>query len=74
MTSALTSRNYSQDSTAYNNTVKPLFSELQQLKERLDGDSRDLGEKDIYVSIKLCHSILAAKQHPKHRNAIMNTI
>lgn len=74
MSTALTSRNYSQDAEIYNKTVEPLFPELQRMKERLDNHSHELSETEIQDSIVLCEQIFAAKHSPMNAKAMISTI
>jgi [acyl-carrier-protein] S-malonyltransferase len=74
MSTALTSRNYSQDPAIYNKTVEPLFPKLQRMKEQLDNPRHELSEAEIQDSIVLCELIFAAKQSPMNAKAMISTI
>ncbi|MFH0345888.1 ACP S-malonyltransferase [Bacillus vallismortis] len=57
-------RNYNKDSLAYSNMTTPLFTQIQELKERMERHEDELSEQELEHSIHLCKLICKAKQLP----------
>lgn len=62
MVTALTSRNYNQDSISYAKMVEPLFHHLQRVQEQIHKNGYELGEEEINDALQVCHSIIIAKK------------
>ncbi|MDR4435232.1 ACP S-malonyltransferase [Bacillus tequilensis] len=59
-------RNYNKDSLAYSNMTTPLFTQIQELKERMERHDEELSEQELEHSIHLCNLICEAKQLPAY--------
>ncbi|KJJ41702.1 malonyl-CoA transacylase [Bacillus subtilis] len=57
-------RNYNKDSLAYSNMTTPLFTQIHELKERMERHGDELSEQELEHSIHLCKLICKAKQLP----------
>ncbi|WP_339177230.1 ACP S-malonyltransferase [Paenibacillus sp. FSL R5-0701] len=74
MVTALTSRNYNQDSISYAKMVEPLFHHLQRVQEQIHKNGYELGEEEINDALQVCHSIIIAKKIPLDGTALIDTI
>ncbi|MFT3654504.1 Malonyl CoA-acyl carrier protein transacylase [Bacillus sp. B01(2024)] len=64
MIQTIIARNYNKDSLAYSNLTNPLFTQIQELKERMERHENELSEQELEHSIHLCKLICEAKQLP----------
>ena len=64
MIQSVIARNYNKDSAAYSNMTTPLFTQIQELKERMKRHEDVLSEQELEHSIHLCKLICEAKQLP----------
>lgn len=64
MIQSVIARNYNKDSAAYSNMTTPLFTQIQELKERMKKHEDVLSEQELEHSIHLCKLICEAKQLP----------
>ncbi|KAF1677377.1 ACP S-malonyltransferase [Bacillus sp. SKDU12] len=64
MIQSVISRNYNKDSLAYSNMTTPLFTQIQELKKKMDRHADELSEQELEHSIHLCKLICEAKQLP----------
>lgn len=64
MIQSVIARNYNKDSAAYSNMTTPLFTQIQELKERMERHENELSEQELNHSIHLCKLICEAKQLP----------
>lgn len=69
MIQSVIARNYNKDSAAYSNMTTPLFTQIQELKERMKRHEDVLSEQELEHSIHLCKLICEAKQLPAGRIA-----
>ncbi|WP_342496923.1 bacillomycin D biosynthesis malonyl-CoA transacylase BamD [Bacillus sp. FSL K6-2861] len=64
MIQSVIARNYNKDSADYSNRTTPLFTQIQELKERMKRHEDVLSEQELEHSIHLCKLICEAKQLP----------
>ncbi|NUI59161.1 ACP S-malonyltransferase [Bacillus amyloliquefaciens] len=64
MIQSVIARNYNKDSAAYSNMTTSLFTQIQELKERMKRHEDVLSEQELEHSIHLCKLICEAKQLP----------
>lgn len=64
MIQSVIARNYNKDSAAYSTMTTPLFTQIQELKERMKRHEDVLSEQELEHSIHLCKLICEAKQLP----------
>ncbi|MEW4058622.1 ACP S-malonyltransferase [Bacillus siamensis] len=64
MIQSVIARNYNKDSAAYSNMTTSLFTQIQELKERMERHEEELSEQELEHSIHLCKLICEAKQLP----------
>ncbi|OCB99110.1 [Acyl-carrier-protein] S-malonyltransferase [Bacillus amyloliquefaciens] len=64
MIQSVISRNYNKDSLAYSNMTTRLFTQIQELKKRMERNEDELSEQELEHSIHLCKLICEAKQLP----------
>nr|WP_087991403.1 ACP S-malonyltransferase [Bacillus subtilis] len=64
MIQTVIARNYNKDSSAYSNMTTPLFTQIHELKERMERHGDELSEQEFEHSIHLCKLICKAKQLP----------
>ncbi|MEH7773349.1 bacillomycin D biosynthesis malonyl-CoA transacylase BamD [Bacillus velezensis] len=64
MIQSVIARNYNKDSAAYSNMTTPLFTQIQELIERMKRHEDVLSEQELEHSIHLCKLICEAKQLP----------
>ncbi|WP_339297169.1 ACP S-malonyltransferase [Paenibacillus sp. FSL R5-0623] len=74
MVTALTSRNYNQDSISYAQMVEPLFHHLQRVQEQIHKNGYELSEEEINDALQVCHSIIIAKKIPLDGTALIDAI
>ena len=54
MIQSVIARNYNKDSAAYSNMTTALFTQIQELKERMERHENELSEQELNHSIHLC--------------------